>query len=133
MSLHLTEDELFEVTGFRLVERYSARRVAQILAERAQSSKILREDVLHARVYVIPAGQFVKIGVSADIEKRLNDLRAANPLIHRPAFLSGPLLNAYDVEAEAHLALDGYRVDGEWFYCDAQLAIDVINRLTIAP
>lgn len=63
-------------------------------------------------VYAIRAGEFVKIGRSANVADRLSELQAANPTkLELVALLSE---NPAD-EATFHRKLARHRVRGEWF------------------
>jgi len=69
-------------------------------------------------IYAIKCGEFVKVGIAADIEKRLVNLEANNPY---PLKLIGwgacPARLASAAEHAAHTRLARYHHKGEWFRC----------------
>lgn len=70
-------------------------------------------------VYAIQCGDFIKIGIAADVAARLGELQIGSPhtltLLDSREFLSRGL--AYRTELRIHAALDatGQRRIGEWF------------------
>ena len=80
------------------------------------------------RVYVVRARGLLKIGIAADLSARVRTLRTSNPHVGDVLYFTKPIAKARQVELEVHRALDIHRVDGEWFYCSKQLAIETIRR-----
>lgn len=83
-------------------------------------------------VYVIPAGRFTKVGVSNSTHLRWKSLRAANPLLEPPLFVSEPLYRAYKTENLVHRRLAAYRVEGagrEWFKCNRYLVVEIVKQV----
>lgn len=80
------------------------------------------------QVYVIGARRLIKIGVASDLAARVRMLRTGNPDIERVLYATEPMSNARLVESEAHRELTAHRVEGEWFRCARQLAIDTVKR-----
>ncbi len=66
-------------------------------------------------IYIISSGDFFKIGISNNPQKRLKTIQTSAP---QPAFLRkiyNPSCLARNLEAEAHRRLDKFRARGEWF------------------
>ena len=80
------------------------------------------------QVYVIGAKRLVKIGIATDLSARVRALRTSNPHLETVLYASEPIANARQVELEAHRALETHRVEGEWFRCARQLAIETVKR-----
>lgn len=82
-------------------------------------------------VYVIPAGKYVKIGVTSDIRTRWSDLKTANPHIEKPLYVSPRIPNSVQVENICHGMLKRYRIKrSEWFTCSRYLA-EAVVRLVV--
>lgn len=85
---------------------------------------------MKCRLYVIPAGEHVKVGISEDVESRWKALRSANPLLERAAFISNPLAKPRKVEQTIHSKLDRYRVVGtEWFKCGREIVLEIVHSV----
>jgi hypothetical protein len=80
-------------------------------------------------VYVIHAvgTDRVKIGYSAEPEKRLADLQTASPF---PLALIGKREGAPDLERRFHRHLSEYRRIGEWFEFDPQEALSLLSQIS---
>lgn len=74
-------------------------------------------------LYFIQCGQFVKVGITTDIDKRLNALKAGNPYPLRVASVVD-IPSVFDrlVEKRIHGALYIYAVGREWFRLKPHLA-----------
>lgn len=84
-----------------------------------------------SRVYVISAGKFLKIGVSASPPTRLQNLQTSNPtqlaLVYESERLPKNL--AFKAERDAHRLFSDYQVAGEWFGgLDAQEVISGLKN-----
>lgn len=85
-------------------------------------------------VYVI-ANQdgAVKIGIAADVRKRLSGLQTATPYPLKLRLFVGDLQGrARQIEKECHRRLDQHRVSGEWFKVEWREAVDVVRRVVAA-
>lgn len=86
-------------------------------------------------IYVIPAREFVKIGVSLNPVFRWRSLSSGNPLIEPILYLSDNLQGAYPLEKRIHSELEAYRVVGngcrEWFKCDREFAVETTKRVIL--
>lgn len=80
-------------------------------------------------VYVIEAGEYIKVGLAENILKRLQVLKTHCPLPVRVAFCSRPIprSEARKIEQSCHSFLIKFHVHGEWFKTDAVSAIKFIN------
>lgn len=106
------------------VEQTAERERQRLLVEYAQC------------VYVIPAGGFVKIGVSNDTKVRWKSLRTANAIVEPPLYVSPKLLYATHVESAAHRILSPYcphkgQAGREWFRCNRYFAVEVVKQLIL--
>lgn len=73
-----------------------------------------------AGVYLIKAGERLKIGYSADIAFRVRELQIGCPSV---ISVVGAIVGADErVERDLHARFDEYRVHGEWFEYGARLA-----------
>jgi len=75
-------------------------------------------------VYILKTPGFYKIGIAADIQKRLRTLRTGNPFGIEVVF-SAPVYDAYGIESKLHRQFKNKRKSGEWFALtddEAQLA-----------
>lgn len=75
-----------------------------------------RRDGYATILYFIQCGQFVKVGITTDMEKRVRALKAGNPYPLRVASMVD-IPSMYDrlVEKRIHGALHVYAVGREWF------------------
>lgn len=65
------------------------------------------------KTYAIACGEFVKVGKSKDVNRRIQSLRTSNPL---PIVLLGIIDGDWEDVVHAELVIDGVRrVRGEWF------------------
>ena len=67
------------------------------------------------RIYVIRSREFVKIGITTDINVRLSELQVGNPIRLSVEALSEPTDDHAALEDLLHRAHGGTRVGGEWF------------------
>jgi Meiotically Up-regulated Gene 113 (MUG113) protein len=74
-------------------------------------------------IYAITAGNYVKIGWSADPEKRLVQLQHASPL---KCVLAALMEGDKADEAEIHRSLSEHRCRGEWYF--ASPAVEAFVR-----
>lgn len=74
-------------------------------------------------LYFLRHAHLLKIGIAADLERRMQDYRRHNPTIGRPRFRAIPHCIARQVERTVHNALADYRREGEWFEIDETTAI----------
>lgn len=81
-------------------------------------------------VYFIQAGAGgpIKIGLAADVAKRLAALQVGNP--HKLSILGVIRCDAADIEASLHRMYRAERLSGEWFNPTPDL-LDVIKRLAV--
>lgn len=89
------------------------------------------EAITRARyVYVMTRGPYCKVGISAKPKSRASKLRESSPEPIEIAFTIRPPegSSAREVEARAHAHLAPWRTRGEWFKCDAELAIMVVRH-----
>lgn len=89
---------------------------------------------IQTSIYVIEAGDFIKVGIASDIMARLAALKTNCPLPVSVAFLSEPMprAEAMQIEKRCHWYLLPLLVHGEWFRAPAQKAIAIINKPAIA-
>jgi hypothetical protein len=79
-------------------------------------------------IYVIQADNgMLKIGISSNPSARLAQLRTASPSALSFAYIAALRSDGRAVEAEAHRTLAGYRQNGEWFNCPAEMAVAAIG------
>ncbi len=80
----------------------------------------IKEERRHTTVYVIEAGDFVKIGVAENINTRLKSLQVGNPLKLKPlrAIVTTSRLVDNDLEKVLHKRYQKAKApaDNEWFY-----------------
>jgi hypothetical protein len=80
------------------------------------------------RVYVIYDGEFVKVGITTNVQNRLASIRSANTRSITIEYLSPELKNAVAVEQFCHSNLSSRNVSGEWFKCSVDLAVTVVKE-----
>lgn len=95
------------------LQQYLRREVMRLRAESAVGSP---------SVYVIRLGEYVKIGKSTNIFRRITDLSLPGDS------LLLVLPGSYDVEHSLHLRFDHHRAFGEWFYLRDDLLQFVIDE-----
>lgn len=80
-------------------------------------------EIKTTKTYFITDGEYVKIGITEDIEKRLSGIQTGNPkkikLIH---YIEG------NKEYEYHRKFKKYRANGEWFIFNKEIK-DFIEKL----
>lgn len=81
---------------------------------KTDNDRIKNNEIKFGYLYFITDGQYIKIGVSNDVDKRLKTLKTGSSQDIR---LLGKyyLPNPYSVEALLHQLLKNYRINGEWF------------------
>lgn len=83
-------------------------------------------------VYVIgPADGPYKVGIAADIKRRLTAIQTSSATrvavhLHSPA-----IPNALNIEARMHGLLSAFRLMGEWFDCDLDTIRDAFSRFAV--
>lgn len=65
-------------------------------------------------IYLIKAGDYTKIGIASDIDKRVRQLQTGNPLPLEVIFTCN-VDNAKDIESKLHIKYYKVRMVGEWF------------------
>lgn len=65
------------------------------------------------KVYVVTAGDRLKIGVASDVAKRVKQLRIGCPTIEI-AYESEPISNAFKVEKKLHKEFEAFSIGNEW-------------------
>lgn len=82
------------------------------------------------RVYVMDCGDFVKIGISFDVERRRKQI----PYSVKQYYCTEPIANYFEVEKKAHNRFSNFRVHNakgtEYFDVDFTRAYDYIRELT---
>ena len=111
------EDLYFKIEPFLQKIEYEKTMRAERTKERLISRIIanVKDDKQKQKgVYLIDDGEFVKIGVAQNLEKRLNDIQVSNPRkIHVIAYTK--FKNAYKIESILHKKFKDKNVSGEWF------------------
>lgn len=75
-------------------------------------------------LYFIVSGEFVKVGLANDVDRRLEGLRVGNPHpMTVAAWRTIPAALARPIEKGVHLALVDHAHFGEWFRVDAATAV----------
>jgi hypothetical protein len=87
------------------------------------------------QIYVMPAREYLKIGMAIDPAARWRTLSSANPFIELPIYVSRSMASARMAEREIHRRLRQYQVlsaiaGREWFSCSRQLAIEIATQVT---
>lgn len=70
-------------------------------------------------IYVIQSGEFIKIGFATDVAKRVRGLETGSP---HPIAVLHEMRGTLEDEARFHGRFASYRVRGEWFRKDGDLA-----------
>lgn len=88
-----------------------------------------RDASIPTVVYVIEAGEFVKVGIAEDVSTRLAVLQTHCPIEARLAYTTRalPRPEARRIEAWTGYVLVDRAVRGEWFRCAADDAIAVVR------
>lgn len=104
----------------------SAQRVEQIVNSDAYNFRRGRSRRDRTRiVYFIGCGEYVKIGVALDVDKRMRQLEATIPF---PITLLGVTMGGQENEAQLHVRFAHLRHKGEWFRFEGELR-DYISTL----
>ncbi len=82
-------------------------------------------------VYIAVAGDYVKVGMSTNVEKRMQTLNTGGPLDVRLIWTSREMLieNTRHLESRIHNRLSQYHTKGEWFQCKLPVAIDTAKEV----
>jgi hypothetical protein len=86
-------------------------------------------------MYVLVAGEHIKVGVAENPERRIRSVASCNPLLDVSRSYVSPVkfLDAAFAERQIHGQLAEHRVIAphctEWFKCDASKAIALIEEL----
>lgn len=90
----------------------------------------LMRDTRPVNVYIIQAGEMVKIGKAVNVEKRLRSLQTASPVVlHLVRAIESDDGNR--LELELHRRFAKYRENGEWFRLEGALSEWVAERCPI--
>ena len=91
------------------------------------------EDSKQGQVYVIRNPAFpswCKIGMAVDAQDRLKHYQTSSPYRDYELVKAYSTENRREAEAQAHAALEKhYARKGEWFVCDASLAVTKLDTL----
>lgn len=102
-------------------------RVPQAAIDEYQARNVEREqDRSHHRVYFIRCGDYVKIGVTGNIEGRLKALQTANALLLE---LLTHIPGSYEDEHRLHAQFAALHHRDEWFRYEAELR-EYVERAT---
>ena len=84
---------------------------------------------MRQQVYVLSAGEYVKIGVSAEPKKRVKEIQTGCPL---PVKLEATIETGLPLETEVlvHEELKDCRACGEWFRLETAIAIETVERIS---
>jgi len=66
------------------------------------------------KIYVVKCNEFYKIGITSNVDNRLNSLRTGNPYKIELVF-SVPMFHAKEIEESLHKGLKDYKHFREWF------------------
>ena len=80
-------------------------------------------------LYVIQSGDYFKVGITNDLEKRLNQIKTSSPFESRIAY-SILVDNAERLEKDTHAKLEEYRTRGEWFEIDLETILKAISEVS---
>jgi hypothetical protein len=82
-------------------------------------------------VYVISAGEYVKVGIAEDVGKRLATIQSQCPLLLSVAGVFGPMprLEARRIEQQCFRLMFGRHERGEWYRCSAHEILSIISGL----
>ena len=91
-----------------------------------------KRDGLLFSVYVIQAGEYIKVGIAEDVLKRLQVFRTHCPMPVSMVYCSKPVLRpeARRIELLCHGQLGFHHVHGEWFRTDPAKAVWVLGQIT---
>ena len=80
-------------------------------------------------VYVITAGEYVKVGIAEDVGARLQVTQTHCPIEARLVYSTSPLPRALAraIEGWCAVSLADFATRGEWYRCDPAQAIAVIE------
>lgn len=82
------------------------------------------------RVYVLKSSNGnVKIGVSADVEKRKSYFTSGSGYEIVDYRFTKPCSNAFFIEKSAHKHFENCRLEGEWFSCGFEEALMCVERM----
>ena len=79
------------------------------------------------RLYIVSGGGLHKIGVSSDVDQRLESLQSTSPVPLELIFRSEITSEAYIVEQKTHVEFNELREHGEWFDLSSEQLSDVIQ------
>ena len=81
------------------------------------------------KVYILESCGSYKVGVSGNINKRINTLSIGNPFDIKLVYETEELTSnsAYFIESLVHEELKEYNIRGEWFNCELNLIINTLR------
>jgi hypothetical protein len=77
-------------------------------------------------LYIFAVGGLVKVGISTNVDKRLCEVSGTDVLLKH---LVGDYVEALLLEHRCHNLLEAFRVKNEYFNCDHQKAVRVVNKI----
>ena len=91
------------------------------------------ENSKQGQVYIIRNPSFpswCKVGMAVDAQDRLKQYQTSSPYRDYELVKAYNTENRREAEAQAHAELEKhYERQGEWFVCDASLAVDKLDKL----
>jgi hypothetical protein len=100
----------------KVIEEYNIKRKKQSEEEmnNYKYSKPQPKPKPKLHIYFIKCGEYYKIGISKDVQRRMKELDK-RPYKIETIYVSDLTPNAYKVEQKIHSALERYRINGEWY------------------
>jgi len=105
-----------------LTEYVKSKNIFKVIEE---TEKIKDEDCSGYLYIIQKKNKLVKIGISKNPEKRINAIETHNGEQSVKKFVSKKLLNYMEVEKKMHNYFKDFRVRGEWFNVDFDLAVEI--------
>lgn len=94
-----------------------------------------KRDGLSLVVYVIQAGEYVKVGIAENLAARLSVFKCHNPIPVSVAYCSNPMFRpeARKIEVGCHSLMGESRANGEWFKVAPEVAVGHLKSLLGVP
>lgn len=93
-----------------------------------RSRRSLESPIEGSFIYIIQARErLVKIGVTTDPRARIASLQTGSPYPLTFAAITATPGTGYDIEADAHLLLQRYQLEGEWFNVSPTVALAAVE------
>ncbi len=121
MAYSNEEKEFKELIPYPKNESYRSKNARKVNSNKKPNGFLYIIEIEEHNLY--------KVGVSADIKRRIKDIRSHVPFYCKVIYL-GWFYDVYELEEQIHKHLSINKFKGEWFQCYNEDILELINSLS---